>query len=278
MLELIENIESKWLKELYNYNYNLFLNKHIPSHDHSHHFRVWLNVKNLAIALHTIQDSTITAEKLECLIIAAFFHDTGITKTLDEKHGKAGKEICFEFLHKTKIDIPPGINEALTAIEFHENKEHENILKNKTSILAILSAADDMDAFGAIGIYRYAEIYLMRNIKYELFAKRILANLEKRYSRMENAYRHLISFMIEVHNKYLITHNFFKDLILSPLNTQTEPAKFIEIIKKEIIQNRRNQEEVWHEYLELSKNDEFMFKLLSQIIEENNKLPQYAHK
>jgi HD superfamily phosphodiesterase len=163
MIDLIVNIESKWLKELYDYNYNLFSNKHIPSHNQSHHLRVWHNAKSLAMALDANQDLILTEEKLECLIIATFFHDTGITKTLDEKHGKAGKELCFKFLQKTNIDIPKGINEALTAIEFHENKEHDNIVKDKTSILAILSTADDMDAFGATGVYRYAEIYLMRN-------------------------------------------------------------------------------------------------------------------
>ncbi len=172
MVELLVNIESKWLQELYEYNYNLFAKKHIPSHDHGHHLRVWHNAKNLAIALHTNQYLILTSEKLECLIIAALFHDTGITSTLDEKHGKAGKKICSDFLRKTKKNIPHGIKEALNAIEFHENKEHYGIVKDKTSVLAILSTADDMDAFGATGAYRYAEIYLMRNIAPEALAGR----------------------------------------------------------------------------------------------------------
>ena len=34
----------------------------------------------------------------------------------------------------------------------------------QTGILTVLSIADDLDAMGVIGIYRYIEIYLKRNI------------------------------------------------------------------------------------------------------------------
>ena len=34
----------------------------------------------------------------------------------------------------------------------------------RMNLLTILSVADDLDAFGFIGIYRYSEIYLTRGI------------------------------------------------------------------------------------------------------------------
>lgn len=276
MNELFSKVEAKWLIELYQYNKKLFSDKHIPSHNHSHHIRVWQNAKNLTTALHNSKGNNFTIEKIECLIIAVFFHDTGLTVTLDEKHGKAGKELCAGFLQQTKTAIPDGINEALTAIEFHENKEYKCNFNDNTSILSILSTADDMDAFGAIGAYRYAEIYLMRNIEPKLLAERVLLNLEKRYHRMDKSYGFIKSFVNEVYCKYLITFNFYNNLYKENKQYLTGSGKIIDIIKNEIILNKLNPEEVWQKYLVLAQNDDFVVKFIINILEEYKEQPCYV--
>jgi hypothetical protein len=93
---------------------------------------------------------------------------------------------------------------------------------------------------------------------------------------MQNGYRHLISFMDEVHKKYLFTYNFYNSLNKENGKGLTGPARIIEIIKNEIIEKKRNPEDVWPENFELSNDDEFMNNFISNIIEENNNLPHHA--
>ena len=45
--------------------------------------------------------------------------------------------------------------------------------------------ADDLDAFGFSGIYRYSEIYLIRGIKPELIGESIIENAAKRFDHFK---------------------------------------------------------------------------------------------
>ena len=50
----------------------------------------------------------------------------------------------------------------LDAVLNHDNKEYPDSGKNDD--LTILSVADDLDAFGFTGIYRFLEIYILRKV------------------------------------------------------------------------------------------------------------------
>ena len=51
-------------------------------------------------------------------------------------------------------------------------------------ILPVLSAADDLDALGIIGIYRYTEIYLLRGIEPEKLGRLVLENVRHRLQNL----------------------------------------------------------------------------------------------
>ena len=88
--ELMKEAENKWLHELLTYNKSLFLEKNIPSHDEFHHFRVWKIARNLVESLAD-KGFEFESKELEAMLIAVFFHDTGLTITIDENHGKASR-------------------------------------------------------------------------------------------------------------------------------------------------------------------------------------------
>ncbi len=115
-------------------------------------------------------------------MLAVFFHDTGLTKTLDEDHGLESRKICEKFL----IDNPGAfsfkVDEALKAIERHDKKQMyvKNSGDREMDLLKILSVCDDTDAFGSIGILRYAEIYILRGISINILGTRVLKNMNYR--------------------------------------------------------------------------------------------------
>jgi len=158
----------------------------IPSHDHLHHERVW---KNASILLQRLYDAGMTSDKRLPVkaIIAAFFHDTGLTVNRGPDHGKESRRLCRAFLQQT--DIPGDeCDEILDAVERHDDKSY-SAKSDPASLAAILSVADDMDAFGEEGIERYREIYSMRGISGEEMPPLVISNVLSRFRHMESTYR-----------------------------------------------------------------------------------------
>ncbi len=182
---IIEEVEGNWLQQLYQYVRELFHEHPLLSHDHVHHFRVWEFSKEIIKQLD-LEGFYFTKEEITGLIIAVFFHDAGMIKTLDKRHGQAGMEMCLEYF---KIQ-PPLSKElfqiVLLAILKHDDKDYKNkwILPGSTdqkSLTHILSVADDLDALGYTGIYRYLEIYQLRRIPLNEIPFRVYNNLSRRY-------------------------------------------------------------------------------------------------
>ena len=126
----------------------------------------------------------------------------------DVRHGIHSREICRLFLQKINLEESE-CGDLLDAVEYHDNKEYSTNNSVRNEILRILSAADDLDAFGYIGIYRYIEIYLARGIRPELIGFEIKRNALGRFRNFElnfGAYPKLIS---KYRKKYLILDNFF---------------------------------------------------------------------
>jgi HD superfamily phosphodiesterase len=163
----------------------LFAGILIPSHNHLHHERVWEYTKEILENLFSsgmISDVSI-AEKA---IIAAYFHDTGLTINTGPDHGKESRKLCNEFLIRQNIDIAFH-KEILDAVEKHDDKNYSGS-SDPASLDAIVAVADDMDAFGHIGVLRYWEIYSMRGIAINDMPGLIIKNARNRFSHLQATY------------------------------------------------------------------------------------------
>jgi HD superfamily phosphodiesterase len=182
---IIISAEEKYRAVLEEYCRQLFSGVMIPSHDHLHHARVWAYSKEILknlIGSGMIDDPTI-ADKA---IIAAFFHDTGLTVNTGPAHGRESRKICHEFLIKQKID-PEFHDEILDAVEKHDDKDYA-AGSDPATLPAIIAVADDMDAFGHIGVLRYWEIYSMRGIAVTEMPALIIKNARNRFRHLEATY------------------------------------------------------------------------------------------
>lgn len=177
----IGQAEENWLGALYNYARELYQTTYLPSHDHKHHYRVWNISKQLLREIATL-NSSLTQARVEGVLIAALFHDLGMAQSTREDHGSLGRELCVSWFSESGRTPPSGFEQILEAIEMHDLKEARfySGAESSPGILNILSVADDLEAMGVIGIYRYAEIYLLRGIAMEDLGTRILENAEHR--------------------------------------------------------------------------------------------------
>lgn len=161
----IRETEEVWLLPLLNHCHNLFSEAFLPSHDHMHHYRVWCNAKELMFLMEDA-GCRMSPELPVQLILAAFFHDTGLLHTHDEKHGLESRKLCEEFFRGSDHPLPAGFPEILDAIEHHDDKSYTGkaiTLEAGLSVLKLLSVSDDLDAFGYTGIYRYKYILSVRS-------------------------------------------------------------------------------------------------------------------
>ena len=207
----ITQAEEKWLKPLYSYCQTLFDKVQIPSHDHTHHLRVWNYSKEI---LNAISDNIeINYNKVEACLISSLFHDTGLTKTLNENHGKESKNICIQYFEDNKLQKPGNWEEILYTIENHDDKDYKLNNTDPASILSILCNADDLDAFGNIGAVRYTEIYLLRGINLTELPQLVINNLDKRFSNFEKHYKEFSQLYAGHKKRYLTTRKFFENIL-----------------------------------------------------------------
>jgi hypothetical protein len=205
---------------------SLFSGTFLPSHDHTHHRRVWNICKNLLrsiVATCPDMDHSL----VEGVLIAAYFHDLGTVRSAREDHGILGKEICETYFKENAIEPPSRFDEILNAIEQHDIKEkkvYSGIVPGVSpGILDILSLADDLEALGVIGIYRYTEIYLKRNIKLKDLGIRILGNASARYRNITESCVECPSLIREYRKQYTDLVSFFDNYNQQILtNPQTE--------------------------------------------------------
>ena len=149
---------------------------------------------------------------VEACLISSLFHDTGLTITLDENHGKESKNICNQYFDENKIPKPENFEDILFAIENHDDKNYKSNYSEPNSVLSILCNADDLDAFGRIGIIRYTEIYLMRGIKLNKLSQLVLKNLENRFLNFERIYKDFTPLYTKHKERYHLIKKFFEEL------------------------------------------------------------------
>jgi HD superfamily phosphodiesterase len=116
----ITQAEGKYRKLLSGECRRIFTGTSIPSHDHLHHERVWENAVLLIERMYNkglISDPGLAGKA----IVAAFFHDTGLTVNRGPDHGLESRRICSIFL--TGADFSEADRkEILDAVEMHDNK------------------------------------------------------------------------------------------------------------------------------------------------------------
>lgn len=208
-----QQAEVAWLDPLLEHASNRFRNTFLPSHDQDHHLRVWQQAKAVLLALSP-PGSAVTASLAEGVLIASLFHDLGMVVSTREDHGRLGKEDCVSWFRESERALPERYNEILRAIELHDRKDVRIAgplqLGSPPGILSILSVADDLEALGIVGIYRYAEIYLQRDTPLEALGTRILQNAGKRYDNLSLALAHCPDLLNSCQEQYMILRHFYE--------------------------------------------------------------------
>lgn len=206
-LESISRIENKYIGLLEEFFTKVWKNTKLPSHNLDHHRRVWQLAKELLIAVNA--EEVIDHTLPEKLLIACYLHDTGMSVDPGINHGNQSKRLCRKFL--TENSLPEHMfADMLSAIETHDNKELDHS-SSANLVLRFLSAADDLDAFGFTGIYRYAEIYLERGIPHSEIGFRIRENAGSRFRNFRVSFGSYRELAKKHTARYHILDDFFRD-------------------------------------------------------------------
>jgi HD superfamily phosphodiesterase len=206
--QLLASAEKKYKKRLEKFFTEVYHDTILLSHGIDHHRRVWSFGKEL---LAQLPEESFTYEPLipEKLIIASYLHDSGMSVDTGPRHGIKSRIFCEQFLRKYKL---PEIEftDVLYTIENHDYKEYSRT-DQEAILLTILSVADDLDAFGFIGIYRYLEIYLTRHMPIRDLGFLINENSINRYKHFVNSFG-FNQALVEKHGRrYQIIITFFKE-------------------------------------------------------------------
>jgi len=271
--QLIEQSEEKWLDPSYQFIKSKFETKPLPSHDHTHHLRVWKYAKQLLLEL-VRAGKTINGEFVESLLLASLFHDSGMIEEQGSSHGKISSKIFREFL-KTQNQDPLETERITEVIEKHDDKTFRLagrlINGDSVSLLPALHISDDLDAFGNIGVYRYSEIYLLRGVPMEDLGLKIIANLSGRYGNfMSNCSR--LPEMIRIHSmRYHKTESFFRQYNLQIRKTQEAesilnggPVGVIKNIYRQVLMNIPSIKEL-SENIKKSSEDAYIHRFLNEL-------------
>jgi HD domain len=206
LTESIESAERMFRQILEDFFVSVYDEKNLFSHGIDHHRRVWYYASELLnIPLrHSNSKPSCSASKL---IIACYLHDIGMIIEPGPRHGKHSRKLCMQFLHKNNLNEDE-YRDVLDTIEDHDRKDYLSE-HCRHDLLTVLSVADDLDAFGFTGIYRYSEIYLTRGISPLQIGYLILENAEKRVEYIDRIFG-ADNFYVQNHIKrYKILHNFF---------------------------------------------------------------------
>ena len=213
LAEYIKLAEDKWMPSIYAFLHSLYNGIHLPSHDVNHHVRVWSYAKELLSHIYT--KAPASCSFIEQALVGCMFHDTGLIVDHSERHGHHSKVLFEQFLSKYPQLALPNVEDTLYAIEHHDDKS----LKQSTgfgvgtshSLVDLVSSADDLDAFGRIGVYRYIEIYALRGIPVENIPAMVIPNLSNRFENFCCRFSNFPT-LVEIHrDRYLETKRFFEE-------------------------------------------------------------------
>lgn len=261
--KIIQLVENRWLDELFTLSKQSFSTVNVPSHDHLHHLRVWELAKELLIELSE-NGLAFNEHEIQNLIIAIFFHDLGMINTIDKKHGRESRKLCEAyFAADARIDAKD-FSVICDAVERHDDKEYKSMVYSgeaQRDIFSILCVCDDLDAFGAIGVFRYLEIYLLRKTPILELAPTLLQNVASRYSNFTKLYGHLTGFYQKQTKKYNFIHSWFiklNDELLqgSCTESKTGTIGILNHLVKDLIKGSKTTQTISDYVLELTSDPE----------------------
>jgi hypothetical protein len=242
-MELSQQIisaERKYKQSLEDFFTEVFRSTRLLSHGIDHHQRVWLFAKEL---LGQPDKRGCIDDNFFCdrLIIACYLHDSGMSIDPGPRHGIQSRSICVQFL--LKYSLPESeFKDVLDVIEKHDKKEY-SISDKPDELLNILSVADDLDAFGSIGIFRYLEIYLKRDIPYRDIGPLIIENISGRFNNFVRTYGFNQALIEKHRRRYETATSFFSNYTEQSAeyqfdtNNPTDYCGVAEVIRYMIRQN-----------------------------------------
>ena len=209
LTDTIESAETNFRHILEDFFISVFNEKQLPSHDLTHHRRVWNYSKKLLLLFNEQYPEKVNILPGK-LIISSYLHDIGMTIEKGPRHGTHSMLLCKEFLMKNNFRLED-YSDVLETIENHDNKNY-NPEGTTNTLLKLLSVADDLDAFGYTGIYRYSEIYTLRGIPVPELADLVRQNALKRFENFASEFL-IFSDFVEIHRKrFKILDEFFRNL------------------------------------------------------------------
>jgi HD superfamily phosphohydrolase YqeK len=260
----VGNIEKKWLDILYKNCASQFSKVHLPSHDAEHHRRVWDYAKELISSLNSSK-TKVTEADIEQLIIAAFFHDQGMSESFSAEHGKISSRLCSSFFMENHLPVPVNFSLVLDSIELHDKKDYKSTgyTHNAFDLQQLLNIADDLDAFSIIGAYRYIEIYMLRDIQIRDLPQAIMNNVKQRYIHLTSTFGDNPEFLKKQEMRYNKAYLFFEDFA-AQLNNKKQredalngPMGVAGLIKNIIIEQKKSIPEACL-FIEKNFNDSYM--------------------
>jgi HD superfamily phosphodiesterase len=205
---IFESAELQFKQILEDFFVKVYDEKSLSSHGIDHHRRVWNYAREISLFLfrnNILSDPLIPSN----LIIACYLHDIGMSIDKGIRHGQHSRDLCTIFLKENNLK-ESDYDDVLLAIENHDNKEYY-ASEEKYDLLTILSAADDLDAFGFTGIYRYAEIYLARDIDRNEIGDLIKGNASKRFENFERSFKVIDTLVDKQRLRYQLLDTFFSE-------------------------------------------------------------------
>jgi hypothetical protein len=246
---LVESAELQFKQILEDFFVKIYDEKSLSSHGIDHHRRVWNNSKEL-LASRSEKGTGFSFNFTSKLIIACYLHDIGMSVDSGVRHGKHSRNLCADFLSKHSLPLKE-YEDLLETIENHDNKEYTE-KGDGNELLTVLSIADDLDAFGFSGIYRYSEIYLIRGIRPDLIGERIIENAAKRFDHFKKNFGSDNSLVHKHQERFDILIGFFKEYNKQVNSYQfdgSQPQGFCGVIEMfiEMIKNKRGLNEIYYE-------------------------------
>jgi hypothetical protein len=204
----VESAELQFKQILEDFFITNYDEKSLSSHGIDHHRRVWNNAKELLL-IKSDPESELSVQFPSKLIIACYLHDIGMSVDNGIRHGKQSRNLCLDFLYKNNLPVRE-YEDLLETIEHHDRKEYTGNT-DVNELLSILSVADDLDAFGFSGIYRYSEIYLIRGIKPDQIGNLIIENAVKRFDHFEKNFGFNNSLVHKHRDRFDLLIRFFTE-------------------------------------------------------------------
>jgi len=201
-----KSAEEKYRQILEEYFLKNWRDTPLFSHNIDHHRRVWHYAKELLTDAGRNNKIRIPFSP-DKLLIACYLHDLGMAINPGDRHGIYSRELCREFIYET------GLSEyefagVLTAIKVHDRKESIST-DNYPDLISFLTIADDLDAFGYIGISRYLEIYLTRGILPADIGYKIRTNALRRFGNFRSAFGNSPTLFKKHAGRFKILDDFF---------------------------------------------------------------------